>query len=419
MNLWRISFEGREIEFWYGWVEGSFMDEYFRNLAADYEATTGVTVNIVNMQRDLGSAFRPALLEGTLPDIIDQHIIEQFPVLIKEGHALELSDFFKEKAWDQERTLEEIIFPGQLDIWPLEEGSRYYIPWSVMTSGFFYNKTDFEARGFSVPDNWDDLISIFDTLSADGIAPISHDGGVDFYNAYYYYWFAARAAGSGVLNAAAIDKTAESWDNPDLLEAAKWVYKVGKGGDNYFIDNFDAYAWPGGQVDWSTGKAATILIGNWVMSETKDKIAPDWKYGFMPFPTVPGGKGELTDIEAHPYGFVIPKDSENTDVAKDFSKFVLSAKWQKELLNIPYIPVIKGLEGEVPDGTAYTEAMKDIIASLSTATEVHEMYDKLQGYAEWFTKVFLPLDDQLLFGKISPEEFIENIKAEQVSFYSE
>jgi len=411
-----ISFEGKEIALWTQFVEGSFMYDYWQEIAQAYEDERGVKVNVSVMDRDIGTSFRPAVLEGTVPELLDVHINEGFQAVIKEGNALEISDLTKEEVWEGGLSIEDSLIGGILDVWPLEEGSRYYCPYTVFTSGLFYNKTDFEARGFEVPETWSEFMPILEAYKADGVAPFTQDGGVDFYNAYWIYWFANRTAGAGTFLDTALDETGEAWDNPDMLAAAEWVEKISPSGEDYFIKDFNGYVYPAGQVDWAVGKAAFILVGNWVIAETKDKVDPDWEYGFMPFPLIEGGKGDTP--EAHPYGFIIPKDCDNPEIAKDFIKFSLSKEWQVKLMDVPFIPVVNGLEDSVPSDTIYSGAFIDMFDMFSKATEVHEMYDKLQGYSEWFTKILLPLDDQLLFGDITAEEFIREIKQEQIDFYN-
>jgi hypothetical protein len=46
------------------------------------------------------------------------------------------------------------------------------------------------------------------------------------------------------------------------------------------------------------------------------------------------------------------------------------------------------------------------------------MFDGLQAQAEWWSKVFLPLNQELLFGRLTPANFIAEIKQKQVAFYN-
>jgi raffinose/stachyose/melibiose transport system substrate-binding protein len=54
---------------------------------------------------------------------------------------------------------------------------------------------------------------------------------------------------------------------------------------------------------------------------------------------------------------------------------------------------------------------------MSSAKVTHEMYDRLQAEAEWWTTVFLPLDDQLIFGKIAAADFIKQVKEGTIAFF--
>ncbi|MCY4632731.1 MAG: hypothetical protein OXE75_17870, partial [bacterium] len=51
--------------------------------------------------------------------------------------------------------------------------------------------------------------------------------------------------------------------------------------------------------------------------------------------------------------------------------------------------------------------------------EVHRIYDGVQGdLPEYWATVFLPLDDQLFFGQISGDEFIDRIATATADYWA-
>jgi len=390
------------------WDKGHVNDQYIRSIIAEFEAETGIKVNITNPGRDVLNKIRPAILEGNPPDLFDGHGIEMWPALIKDELLMSTEDLFTGPTYDNSGTMEDQFFEGIDQSWAVN-GVRYFVPYNAHTSGIWYNKALFQEKGFDVPTNWDDLITISNQLIADGMTPFTEDN-VDFYNAYYYYWFSNRISGPGVFYDAAMDPTGEGWDNPELLEAAQWVEKLAKGG--YFIDGWEGYVWPAGQIDFVQAKAAMLLCGSWVVNETFDKVAEGFEFGHFPFPLVSGGKGSLTDVEFTTLGWGIPGDAENSELAKEFIRFALQPKYQVKWFDTYYYPAITGLGDQAP------EDIKDVVELMESAESTHEMYDGLQAEAEWWTTVFLPLDDKLIFGNITAEEFIESVKAGTIEFHS-
>ncbi len=64
----------------------------------------------------------------------------------------------------------------------------------------------------------------------------------------------------------------------------------------------------------------------------------------------------------------------------------------------------------------YNEGQNTILEAADT------IYPRLHGIQddnpEWVTSVFWVVDDQLIFGQLTAEEFIETLKQEQVDFFS-
>jgi raffinose/stachyose/melibiose transport system substrate-binding protein len=398
----------KELEYWCYWDKGHPNDQYFRSIVSDFEKETGIKVEYSNPGRDILQKIRPAILEKNPPDIFDGHGIEMWPALIEDELLLSLEDLYKGDAYTGNTAFENILLEGLDEMWA-KDGTRYYVPYTAMTSVIWYDGTMFDKHGISPPQTWGRLLDICQRFKNEGIAPFSQDGGVDFYNAYWYYWFANRIAGAEVFYDAAMDPSGKGWDNPDLLKAAQWVERLAKG--DYFIDGFSGYVWPAGQIDWAQGLAAMLLCGSWVPNETFDKVSEDFEFRAFAFPMVQGGNGSYKSVEMATLGWGIPNDAKNPEAAKEFIRFAMQEKYQVKLFDVFYNPARKGLAGEAPD------ALRDVNRIMNEAESFHKMYDGLQAEAEWWTTVFLPLDDQLLFGKITAEEFIKQVKAGTIEYH--
>ena len=51
----------------------------------------------------------------------------------------------------------------------------------MYTHGFFYDAAMFRELGLEVPNTWDDLMDVCETLKENGIAPVTLDGTTDLY----------------------------------------------------------------------------------------------------------------------------------------------------------------------------------------------------------------------------------------------
>ena len=290
-------------------------------------------------------------------------------------------------------------------------GNYYYVPYVKVTSGFFYNKTLFNKLGLNPPKTWNDFMAVNQKLKDNKIPPLALDGNISFYNAYYYYWACARVLGSGKFSEAANDKTGAAWDNPGFLQAAQLVSSLSKAGKNYFQDGYEGSAYPAAQSDWALGKAGSVLCGTWIPNETGPMVASDWQYGFYAFPAVDGGQGNYNDVEAYLMGYAIPKDAKNVDNAKKFIKFALKKEWAQS-----FVKTTVNMSGR--KDVDPPPVLSDVTAYLAGATSAHRSYDGLMSdLPEWWANVFYPVDNDLIFGKITPKQFIDKIKAQTIAYW--
>ena len=400
----------KELEYWCYWDEGHPNDILMQEIVQAFESETGIKVNYSNAGRDILNKIRPALLDGNPPDLFDGHGIEMWPALIRDDLLLNLEDLYTGNGYgaDANVKFEEVFIPGSDKQWA-KDGIRHYVPYTDSTSVVWYNKKLFSELGLTPPKTMEELSVICDKVKEAGIAPFSQDGGI-FYDGYFFYWLSQRINGPGVFLAASLDPTGAKWDDPGLLEAAKWTAKFTT--EKWLISNAESNTWPAGQIDFVQGKGAMLLCGSWVPNETFDKTSPDFEFGAFAFPMVEGGKGDPNSVEMETIGWGIPKDAKNPDLAKEFIRFAMQEEYQKKWFSVLYPPARQGLQEFAPP------ELKDVIDIVSNSTAYHTMFDGVQAEAEYWSKVFLPLNQELLYGRLAPEDFISQIKDETVKFYN-
>lgn len=74
-------------------------------------------------------------------------------------------------AYDQDKTWGETFIPNLMESMKIN-GVSYFIPESMYTHGFFYDAAMFRELGLEVPNTWDDLMDVCETLKENGIAPL-------------------------------------------------------------------------------------------------------------------------------------------------------------------------------------------------------------------------------------------------------
>lgn len=379
--------------------------------AAEWSEITGGTVEFNWAGRDNLTSVKSDLLIGNAPDVIDNDGSELEAALLADEILLEpLNDLYDRPAYGESTTIRENL-NGAYALFT-RDGQEYIMPYIYITSGFFYNKTLFKELGLTVPETWDEFLAVCDAIEASGIPALAADGNISFYNCYYYQILCQRILGSGKFLAAALDETGESWGDPGFLKAAELVYQLSAGGNDYFQEGYAGSAYPAAQSDWAMGGAGMVYCGTWLPLETSSLTDSDWEYGFFDMPAISGGAGKTTDIEAQLMSFCIPKDAKNKEAAKDFMAYLMSKESADRMVE---------LNDNISARTdaIYPDALSDIKPIIDNSQSYYKNYDGAMGAApQWWADVFYAADDALFYGKITPEQFIEQMKTETAKFYS-
>jgi raffinose/stachyose/melibiose transport system substrate-binding protein len=391
--------------------EGEPGASWYKEMIAEYEQVSGNTVKISYNGRDVLTKIKTRILTGDPPDIVEQDGSEISAALLSSEILCEpLNGLLDSPGLDGEAKLREAFNNEILNMYA-KDGTVYFVPYTFITSGFFYDKTMFKNMGVSVPKNWDEFIAAGETFKAAGIPFLALDGNISFYNAYYFYWACQRVMGTGNFYRAATDATGAAWDEPGYLQAAEMVHELSKGGRNFFQEGYAGSAYPQAQSDWAMGNMGSVLCGTWIPVETRDLVADDWEYGFFTFPEVVGGAGDPKETEAYLIGWAIPKGAKNVEAAQDFITF-MSQKKSGEVL----VGYTDGMSSrlDVPPPAV----LADVQPYLAASTGMFLSYDGVQnGAPEWWADVFYNYNDQLVFGQITAPEFIKQIKQATIDFY--
>lgn len=406
------NFAGVTIEYASCYNESEPAATWLKEQAEQWEAETGGTVNFNFAGRDVLTSVKSDILIGDAPDIIDDDVSEIAAALITDDEILvePLDDLYERTAPGDDDPIGD-YFSEAYNLYA-KDGTTYVVPFIFVTSGFFYNKTLFSDLNLEVPGTWDEFLAVCDAIEASGIPALAADGNISFYNCYYFQNLCQRILGTGAFCEAALDETGESWGDPGFLEAAQKVSQLSAAGSNYFQDGYAGSAYPAAQSDWAMGGAGMIYCGSWIPLETGDLVDGDFEYGFFPFPDIEGGKGSTTDIEAHLLGFCVPKDGKNKEAAKDFIVFCSSKASADRLVELSD-------NMSARTDAIYPDALSDVKPTVDAATGYRKNYDGAMAAApEWWANVFYPADDELFFGNLTPEQFIEQMKSESAKFYA-
>ncbi len=178
------------------------------------------------------------------------------------------------------------------------QADAYALPNELNIEGIWYNKKIFSDNGIQMPGTWDELTAAAQKLQSKGIQPFAGDGKdgwpiTRFVGAYIF-----RDLGPDALKDVADGKA--KLTDAKYVKAADEVSKLGKAGA--FGQGVASTDYNGATNQFLSGQAGMFYMGSWILSNfndaTQNKIGAD-NIGFMPFPTVSGGKGSIDQTPAN------------------------------------------------------------------------------------------------------------------------
>jgi len=176
------------------------------------------------------------------------------------------------------------------------KGKIYGVAPFFAVAGIFLNEGLFKANGISTKfASVDDLERAAAALKAAGVQPFAC-GAKDKWPPLAMYMYLTNRYGGDIFTQAAARKA--RFDADPFVKAATlyqdWV-KKGFLGDKPLGEGYgDA------QQLMATGRAALHVTGSWMCAQYSSTDFTDQNLGFYAFPTIPGGKGKVTDVMGMP-----------------------------------------------------------------------------------------------------------------------
>ena len=388
--------EPSKIRYFSMWNEGEPQQEVLQGIIDSFEADTGVEVDVLWGGREILTSVRAALSAGDVVDLVDLDAEPLYGALVATGETQSLAATLSRTIPGESNTVADVIPSAFLDVYAVD-GEPHLIPYEVISSGIHYDGSRLAGLGIEPPETWDDFIA---ASLASGENAVQADGLINFYNAYWLYWLMVRHGGPGSFYDAASDATGEAWRSAPMRAAVDDLVELVESGA--LADGYDGSNYPLAQQEWAVGNGTFMVNGTWLASETSSYAKDGFDYRLLSFPTVPGG---YESAELYQIGWVVPDAAAAPSAAQDFIAYALN---RDRLAGIA--DLAKNLTPRTDIGVpAEIQDAADIFAA---EPPVHRIYDGVQGdFPEYWATVFLPLDDQLFFGQISGDEFIDRIAA--------
>lgn len=198
------------------------------------------------------------------------------------------------------------------------DGVAYGLPKLVNYWGVFYNKAVFAEYGLEVPQTWDELVSVCETLTENGVYCFGqHISDRSWASFIWFQEILVRtdpALYTGVLDGSI------AYDDPRVVEAVGvWADFLERG----FISPSSLLNTDNAVPEFVNGTYAMQLIGDWSGGGLNDAgLSGETDYGFfvMPGMTPEGSRALIVEARVT----VLPKASSKAAEAKEFAEYFLS-----------------------------------------------------------------------------------------------
>lgn len=212
-----------------------------------------------------------------------------------------------------------------LDQYGICPGTTAAVPYSVMAASVIYNKQIFAEHDLEVPETWDELIEVCNTLKAAGIDPF-YATFADPWTANQG-WFDYSVGGSGLdildfykqMEAEGPDVGPDSSVSfqKDFLEPVEQMQLLAS---EYTQSDANARTYDFGNVAFAEGKGAMYMQGPWAISEIA-RINPNLEVGTFPLPMT-GSPNDLKVRVNMDLVAMVPQDAKNPAGARAFMEYL-------------------------------------------------------------------------------------------------
>ncbi|MEY9961998.1 xylobiose transport system substrate-binding protein [Streptacidiphilus sp. MAP12-16] len=275
----------------------------------------------------------------------------------------------------------------------------------------FYNKKVFTDAGVQPPTTWADLTNLVQVFKGKGITPFAVAGNAtsSWTELMWIEYLVDRLAGPGLFQKIAAGDWSQ-WKDPAILKTAQMVKGLVDSGA--FGSNFASVSYGAGGTSTllDKGKAAMVLMGSWeyATQQSADPAFAKDGLGYLPFPSVEGGKGDPADVVGNPTNYLSVTTAAPATTAADFLKTTYSDSYVAGLVAKGEVPVTvnaKQALAKAPDPT-YAGFQYDLVQKAPAFTQSWDQALGLTLGTPLLTEI-----QRLFNGQDSPEQFVSGVLA--------
>ncbi|WP_139995359.1 extracellular solute-binding protein [Paenibacillus paridis] len=350
---------------------------------------------IVNRDQKL----KAEMAAGNPPDIFEVFGGADLNLYVKANRMLDLTPIIDELGLkDKFASLDEFTVDGKV----------YGLPFGGYSEAIFYNKKIFSELGLEIPTTWAQLLDVSGKIKTAGYTPFglaAKDGWVNG-----MLWNTVMERNVGIDAFSKVVSGEAKWTDENFVKGfASYAELVNK---DYFTKGALGLAYADQGAQLLSGKAAMVFTGTWDANRFSGDEAGDLKgqIGYFAFPSIEGGAGDQTSINAsysNGFGFSANLNEDQVAAAKKFiANFYTEEVQKRTLVEDKLLPSMK-----LSDLSGVDPLTTEILTVMANASSSWKAYDAIVQPA---VGADINVGIQELIGKVSkPEKVAEKVQASQ------
>jgi N-acetylglucosamine transport system substrate-binding protein len=381
--------------------KGGYGIDFYQQAATDFQTKNpGLKITVWGDPR-VWEELKPKFVAGTPPDLVFPGWGFDHWLAVTESQIMPLDKAMASPSYDGKGTWGNSFEPALLKLGQ-QDGHQYVLPYYFNVMGWWYDPGVFQANGWTVPQNFDDLLALCAKIKAKGIAPITFQGKYPYYmvEGMLYPWISS-VGGIQALNDCQ-NLVPGAWKSPAVLKAAQMIKQLQDAG--YLEQGATGMSHTESQTEFLKGRAAMIPCGTWLYSEMS-KNFPNAKMEFLLPPVVKDGKGDPTALLIGIEPWMVPMEGKNPNGAIQLFKYMTSLDEAKKFVQQKgTLMAIKGSSETALPAVLKTPSKVFEASKTVYANQLRYWYPALQTEMENSLTA-------LLTGDATPEQFCDRVEA--------
>lgn len=345
---------GGKLEIFSWWTSGGEVEalealyKLYREKYPNVEIINAALAGGAGQGGNMKAVLETRMIGGDPPDSFQVHLGQELiGSHVKAGRMEELSELYASEGWND-------VFPKGLIELASYEGKPYSVPVNIHRSNvMWYNVKHLADAGMEKPPaTWDEWFAYAEKLKAKGIGALAVAGADPNFSAHVFENILVATLGPdkylGLFNGQT------KWDDAGVKEAMGLLLKT----HEYAQDGYQSVAWGDINEVMTSGKASTMIMGDWTHGLFLSAGFKD--YHWAPAPDTNGVFVALSD------SFGLPKGAKNRENVINWLKLCGSREGQDA-----FNPIKGSIPARTdPDLSKYDDYLKETIEAFKTNTIV-------------------------------------------------